>query len=155
MVQSNEYIDVQKGGVSFRVRVADNYVDATQLAKCLGVHIGQWRNSVRFKKYLPIVMAETRKSENDLFQPRKKHSTFVHPLLAMNLVNYSKSELKQVALNVLERQEFGDDKSVSQLDDTETDTETLDSETIVDEAEVVAVQKHVEEKVRDQVLKHW
>ena len=100
-------------------------------------------------------MAETRKSEAQLFQPKKKHSTFVHPLLAMNLANYSKSDFKQIALDLLERQKFEEDESASQLGDTETDTDTLDSGTIVDEEEVVAVQEHVEEKVRDQVLKHW
>lgn len=108
-----EYLLLQKGEVKFRTRLSDNYVDATQLAKCLDVNIGQWRATTRYQKQLQDVIAKTNKSEDVLFLPRRKHSTFIHPLLALELVHYSKSNVKNVALHLLSRQN-GDESDESE-----------------------------------------
>ena len=112
MEYNSEYLLLQKGQVKFRTRLSDNYVDATQLAKCLDVNIGQWRATTRYQKQLQDVIAKTNKSEDVLFQPRRKHSTFIDPLLALKLVHYSKSNVKNAALSLLTRQK-GDESDES------------------------------------------
>lgn len=77
-----------------QVRASDNYINGTELAQVLDVKVSNWRASLGFSSRLQKIQEKTGLDEINLYQARKKHSTYIHPLLAFDMIEYSKASNK-------------------------------------------------------------
>lgn len=83
------------GNEPIQVRAIDNYIDGTRLSEILNVKISNWRASVGFLSRLQKIQDKTKLDETQLYQARKRFPTFMHPKLALDLVNYAKFSNKR------------------------------------------------------------
>lgn len=83
------------------IREEDNFVNATELAILLGVKVNHWKEWVEKKERLSNIVNLVGFDVTHLIQQKKRYATFIHPLLAKTLIDYSKSMHKDAFMSLL------------------------------------------------------